>query len=98
MSKQWGHGFHAGKQEGEKWGELIGSGKWEIELCDISARLILIANALRLPVEFQSGRTETWWQMYVSAAAQQIEEVAKRLPGTLTGVYEFEKDIPNDAR
>jgi hypothetical protein len=36
--------------------------------------------------------------MYVSAAAQQIEEVAKRLPGTLTGVYKFEKDIPNDAR
>lgn len=96
MSKQWGHGFHAGKQEGEKWGELIGSGKWEVELCDVSARLMLIANALRLPVESQSGRTETWWKLYVAAAAKQIEEVARELPGTVTGVYEFEKDIPSD--
>ena len=94
MSKQWGHGFHAGKQEGERWGELIGSAKLDIELCDMSEQLMLIANALRLPVEFRSGRTEMWWKLYVDAAAKQIEKVARELPGTVTGVYEFEKDIP----
>ena len=96
MSKQWGHGFHAGKHEGQRFGELIEGGKWEIELSDVSARLILIANSLRFPVEFQAGRTETWWKLYVHAAAKQIEQIAKELPGTLNGVYEFEKEIPDD--
>jgi hypothetical protein len=95
MSQQWGHGFHTGKQAGEKWGKLIEGGKWEVELCDVSARLMLLANALRLPVEFQSGRTEIWWQLYVGAAAKQIEAIAKELPGTAAVVYEFEKDIPD---
>lgn len=89
MSRQWGHGFHSGKKEGEHLGQLIGSGEWESELCRVSARLILIANALRLPVEWKGGRTEEWWKAYVSAAAQEIEEIASALPGTVCAVQEF---------
>lgn len=33
---------------------------------------------------------------YVSAAANELEEITRTLPGTLNGVYEFEKDIPQD--
>ena len=93
MSKQWGHGFHTGKQEGEWWGQIIKNGEWQTRLCDVNARLMLVANALRFPVEFQSGRTETWWQLYVSAAAKQIEAIARELPGTLTQVHEFSEDV-----
>ena len=96
MSKQWGHGFHKGKEHGEHWGAMYEGGKWEIELSKTTARLHLLINALRLPVEHKSGRTETWWQLYVSAAANELEEITRTLPGTLNGVYEFEKDIPQD--
>lgn len=96
MSKQWGHGFHKGKEHGEHWGAMFEGGKWEIELSKTTARLHLLINALRLPVEHKSGRTETWWQLYVSAAANELEEITRTLPGTLNGVYEFEKDIPQD--
>ncbi len=89
MSRQWGHGFHRGHEEGQRWGELIASGEWEARLVDVNERLILLANALRLPVEFQSGRTEIWWQMYVGAAAKQLENIARELPGTVTEVHEF---------
>ena len=96
MSKQWGYGFHKGKEHGEHWGAMYEGGKWEIELSKTTARLHLLINALRLPVEHKSGRTETWWQLYVSAAANELEEITRTLPGTLNGVYEFEKDIPQD--
>jgi|JI10StandDraft_1071094.scaffolds.fasta_scaffold1381734_2 hypothetical protein len=98
MSKQWGHGFHTGHQEGEKWGEIVESGKWQIELSKVSSRLELIANALRFPVEDRSVRTGTWWALYVSAAAQQIQDIARELPGGLAIAIEFEKDIPRDAK
>ena len=98
MSKQWGHGFHTGHQEGEKWGEIVEGGKWQIELAEVSARLYLIANALRFPVEDRSSRTDTWWALYVSAAAKQIHEIARELPGVLSNVVEFEKDIPRDSK
>ena len=94
MSKQWGHGFHKGHKEGEEWGELIGSGQWENRLCDVSARLLLLANALRLPAEFKSGRTDIWWQLYVAAASKQLEDIARELPGAVTGVYEFADEVP----
>jgi hypothetical protein len=97
MSKQWGHGFHTGHQEGEKWGEIIEGGRWQVELSKVSSRLSLIANALRLPVEDRRARTETWWALYVSAAAEQIQEIARELPGGLSMVFEFEKDIPRDS-
>lgn len=94
MSKQWGHGFHRGHAAGENWGELLADGKWEGKLVEVNARLLLLANALRLPVECGSGRTEVWWQLYVGAAAKQIEAIARELPGTVTAVTEFEKDMP----
>lgn len=94
MSKEWGHGFHSGRKQGEKWGELIAGGEWEDRMSEISARLLILANALRLPVEFQSGRTEIWWQLYASSIAGQIASIAQELPGFAAGVYEFEKDIP----
>jgi hypothetical protein len=96
MSKEWGHGFHNGRQAGEKWGELIAAGDWETRMSEISSRLLILANALRFPVEFQSGRTETWWQLYASSIAGQIAGIAKELPGFAAGVYEFEKDIPQE--
>lgn len=93
MSKSWGHGFHQGKEHGEYWGALLESGKWEIELSDKANELLILANALRLPVEVSSGRTETWWQLYVGAIAKKIEAVAKSMPSTIGGVYEFESEI-----
>lgn len=94
MSKQWGHGFNRGKEHGEKWGALYEKGTWEIELSKTTSRLHLLINALRLPVEHKSGRTDAWWQMYVSAAADELEEITRTMPGVLNGLYEFEKDIP----
>lgn len=96
MSNQWGHGFHKGKEHGEYWGSMYESGKWEIELSKTAARLHLLINSLRLPVEYKSGRTELWWQLYVSAAANELEEITRTLPGALNGIYEFENDIPQD--
>lgn len=96
MSKQWGHGFDKGKEHGEYWGAMLESGKWQIELSEKSNELLILANALRLPVEFKSGRTETWWQLYVGAIAKKIESIAKSMPSSIGGVYEFEKDIPEE--
>lgn len=97
MSKQWGHGFHTGKQHGERWGALLESGKWEIKMGDISDRLILIANALRMGLHGQSQKTDTWWSAYVSAAAKEICKIASELPGRCANCIEFEKDIPKDS-
>lgn len=93
MSNQWGHGFYKGKEHGEHWGALFESGKWEFELCDKSDELLILANALKLPVEFSSGRTETWWKLYVSSIAKKIEAIAKSMPSAIGAVYEFESQI-----
>lgn len=37
-----------------------------------------------------------WWQMYVNAAANELERITNEFPGMLSGVYEFEKDIPDE--
>ena len=92
--QQWGHGFHKGKEHGEHWGAIYAHGEWETKLSQTAAKLHLLANSLRLPVEHKGGRTETWWKVYVSAAADELEVIARSIPGTLNGVYEFEKDIP----
>lgn len=96
MSKQWGHGFHEGKKHSEQWGETIERGSWEHRLCETAGRLHLLINALRFPVEHKSGRTDLWWQMYVNAAANELERIINEFPGMLSGVYEFEKDIPDE--
>lgn len=98
MSKQWGHGFYKGQEHGEYWGAIFESGKWGTELCKTTARLHLLINALRFPVEHKSGRTESWWMSYVSAAANELEEITRTLPGVLNGIYEFENDIPQNKK
>ena len=92
MSKQWGHGFHKGQEHGEHWGTMLENGKWQVELCKTTARLHLLINALRLPVEHKSGRNELWWVLYVSAAANELEEITRTLPGLLNDVEEFENE------
>jgi hypothetical protein len=96
--QQWGHGFHKGNENGEKWGAIYERGEWEMRLSKTAARLHLLVNSLRLPVEHKSGRTDAWWQLYVSAATSELEEIARSLPGTLNGVYEFERDIPQEPK
>ena len=98
MSKQWGHGFYKGQEHGEYWCAILESGKWETELCKTTARLHLLINALRFPVEHKSGRTESWWMSYVNAAANELEEITRTLPGVLNGIYEFENDIPQNKK
>ncbi len=95
-AKQWGHGFHKGRSEGEEWGVLIESGRWEKELQDISLKLTLAANALRLPCNYKSGRTDVWWQIYANSVAKQIDEIVKGLPSMLNSVHEFDSEIPKN--
>lgn len=96
MSKQWGSGFYAGKEQGEYWGALLKSGEWEINISEKTDKLQLLVNALRFPCESSLGRNEIWWQLYVSIIAREIESILRTLPGTFSGIYEFEKDIPNE--
>lgn len=96
MSKQqWGHGFHKGKQAGEKWGELVADGKWEGELSVISDRLVLLAAAMRYPLIDHNARTDTWWALHSSAVAKEIQAIAELLPGNLVSVHEFDASEPD---
>lgn len=92
-AKQWGHGFHTGKKDGEYWGEMLTNGKWQIELSELSARLHILSNALSSPSEQRKERTGLWWEEYTRAIAKEIKAIATELPGTLNGVIEFTEDM-----
>ena len=44
------------------------------------------------PAEHKSGRNELLWVLYVSAAANELEEITRTLPGLLNDVEEFENE------
>jgi len=72
-----------------------GEKQWALEaqIAETSDDLMLLVNALRFPVEHGSGRTETWWKLYVSAIARKLELIANKNPGLLKSVCEFNKNI-----
>ena len=94
MSKQWGHGFHKGRENGETWGKLIESGKWEEAMGDIGNKLTLISMALKQAADDRTPKTDAWWGMLASAASKSVDEIAAGLPGTLTAI---EKHQPEEA-
>jgi len=44
MSKQWGHGFHSGREAGEKFGEQVGETK---AMAGVGMKALCLATAIR---------------------------------------------------
>jgi len=97
MSKQWGSGFHTGKEIGEYWGAMLEGGKWQIEIADKADELVLLSDAVRHLYEtLDDGKTETWRMLYCATIARRIKQIAKSMPCSFVQVHEFERDIPGD--
>lgn len=93
MSNQWGSGFHAGKEVGEYWGAMFESGKWECEIAHKADELVLLSDAVRhLYKTLDERKTETWRMIYCATIARRIAEIAKSMPSTIGGVYEFQSE------
>lgn len=98
MSKQqWGHGFHVGFDKGQAWAELYKEGEFEGRLGSLGERLLVISDAMAKCAErSREPKTKEFILQYMLMASKQIREIANELPSAVCGVYEFEKDVPQD--
>lgn len=91
MSKQWGNGFHAGREYGEDIGRLIGQGEREDQFSKPADRLFLLANALQFPAEIGGMKSHVWWAYYACRIADEMRDIAAELPGLMARLREQPK-------
>ncbi len=93
MSKQWGHGFNKGREQGEEFGKLLGQGEREIDFSKPADRLFLLANALQGAADGGVEKSHVWWQLYVTVIAKEMREISAALPSVLAN---FAYQVPKD--